>query len=58
MFLNMIRALKGSDASNVNDEEPAAHEVEFSDDEAEASHKSILKKKRCVYELPPPISCL
>lgn len=42
-----VRALgKGSDASNVFDEEPAAHELEFSDDEAEQAHKRSLKKAR------------
>ncbi|KAK0233596.1 Gar1/Naf1 RNA binding region-domain-containing protein [Armillaria fumosa] len=35
--------IKGSDASNLYDEEPAVHELEFSDDEAEATHKRNLK---------------
>lgn len=43
--MNRIKHLKGSDASNVHDEEPAAEELEFSDDEAEAAHKSNLKKR-------------
>jgi H/ACA ribonucleoprotein complex non-core subunit NAF1 len=37
--------MKGSDASNVYDEEPADHELEFSDDEAESAFKSSLKRK-------------
>jgi H/ACA ribonucleoprotein complex non-core subunit NAF1 len=37
--------LKGSDASNVHDEEPADDELEFSDDEAEAAYRSHLKRK-------------
>ncbi|KAK0481751.1 Gar1/Naf1 RNA binding region-domain-containing protein [Armillaria novae-zelandiae] len=35
--------IRGSDASNLFDEEPAVHELEFSDDEAEAAHKRNLK---------------
>ncbi|KAF8625222.1 hypothetical protein AX15_005522 [Amanita polypyramis BW_CC] len=46
VFVREIRKLKGSDASNVHDEEPAEDEVEFSDDEAEAAHRSRMKKKR------------
>ncbi|KAK0505712.1 Gar1/Naf1 RNA binding region-domain-containing protein [Armillaria luteobubalina] len=38
--------IKGSDASNLYDEEPAVHELEFSDDEAEAAHKRDLKHGR------------
>ncbi|KAK0465542.1 Gar1/Naf1 RNA binding region-domain-containing protein [Desarmillaria tabescens] len=38
--------IKGSDASNIYDEEPAAYELEFSDDEAEAAHKRNLKNGR------------
>lgn len=45
VFMQQIRAMKGSDASNMNDEEPADHELEFSDDEAEAEHRRNLKKK-------------
>lgn len=45
VFLNRIKHLKGSDASNVHDEEPDDDELEFSDDEAEAAHKSALKQK-------------
>ena len=45
VFVNQIKALKGSDASNVHDEEPADDELEFSDDEAEAAYRSQLKRK-------------
>jgi hypothetical protein len=48
IFLNEIERMKGSDASNVHDEEPADHELEFSDDEAEAAFRSSLKRK-CAY---------
>jgi H/ACA ribonucleoprotein complex non-core subunit NAF1 len=47
VFVNQIKALRGSDASNVHDEEPADDELEFSDDEAEAAYRSRLKRK-CV----------
>uniref|UniRef100_A0A0W0F1S4 H/ACA ribonucleoprotein complex non-core subunit NAF1 n=1 Tax=Moniliophthora roreri TaxID=221103 RepID=A0A0W0F1S4_MONRR len=46
VFARRIAAMKGSDASNMNDEEPADHELDFSDDEAEAEFKRNLKKKR------------
>ncbi|KAJ4485781.1 Gar1/Naf1 RNA binding region-domain-containing protein [Lentinula aciculospora] len=46
VFMRQIQAMKGSDASNMNDEEPAEHELEFSDDEAEVEHRRNLKKKR------------
>ncbi|KAJ4485070.1 Gar1/Naf1 RNA binding region-domain-containing protein [Lentinula edodes] len=46
VFMRQIQAMKGSDASNMNDEEPADHELDFSDDEAEAEHRRNLKKKR------------
>jgi H/ACA ribonucleoprotein complex non-core subunit NAF1 len=39
VFVKQIRQVKGSDASNVHDEEPAEDEVEFSDDEKEAAFK-------------------
>jgi len=44
VFVSLIKALRGSDASNVHDEEPGDDELEFSDDEAEAAHRSRLKK--------------
>ena len=43
VFTQGLRGIKGSDASNMHDEEPAAHEIEFSDDEAEAEYKRQLK---------------
>ncbi|ODN00927.1 H/ACA ribonucleoprotein complex non-core subunit NAF1 [Orchesella cincta] len=43
VFLAQLRKLKGSDASWVNDIEPPADEVEFSDDEME---RNARKKKR------------
>ncbi|KAK7058479.1 hypothetical protein VNI00_002113 [Paramarasmius palmivorus] len=46
VFTRQIAAMKGSDASNMNDEEPADHELDFSDDEAEAEFKRNLKKRR------------
>lgn len=45
MFVNQIKAFKGSDASNVHDEEVGDDEIEFSDDEKEAEYKSRLKRK-------------
>ena len=39
VFVQQIKHLKGSDASNVHDEEPGEDELEFSDDEQEAAHK-------------------
>ena len=35
--ISQIKAYKGSDASNMHDEEPGEDEIEFSDDEAEAA---------------------
>ncbi|KAG6910493.1 hypothetical protein DXG01_009912 [Tephrocybe rancida] len=46
VFLSYLKRLKGSDASNVHDEEPADNELEFSDDEAEAAYKASIKRKR------------
>lgn len=45
--------MKGSDASNIWDEEVAAHEMEFSDDEEEAEYRRRLKAE-CVL---PPAAC-
>jgi H/ACA ribonucleoprotein complex non-core subunit NAF1 len=47
VFVTELSRLRGSDASNVHDEEPAEYEIEFSDDEAEAAHKARLRG-RCV----------
>lgn len=46
VFTKALRAQKGSDASNLHDEEVDENEVEFSDDEAEAEYKRMLKEKR------------
>lgn len=39
VFPGALAGLKGSDASNIHDEEPDEHELDFSDDEAEAKYK-------------------
>ncbi|KIY51311.1 NAF1-domain-containing protein [Fistulina hepatica ATCC 64428] len=44
--IRRIRGVKGSDASNVHDEEPAEDELDFSDDEAEARHRAQLKRRK------------
>jgi H/ACA ribonucleoprotein complex non-core subunit NAF1 len=41
-----LKAFKGSDASNLHDEEVGDEEIEFSDDEKEAEHKRRLKQKK------------
>ena len=46
VFTQALKSFKGSDASNLHDEEVGDEEVEFSDDEAEAEHKRQLKQKR------------
>ncbi|CDO73451.1 hypothetical protein BN946_scf185013.g86 [Trametes cinnabarina] len=46
VFVRQLRQYKGSDASNVHDEEPAEDELEFSDDEQEAAHKRALAQRR------------
>ncbi|KAH9041340.1 NAF1-domain-containing protein [Lactarius pseudohatsudake] len=46
VFVAELTRLRGSDASNVHDEEPAEYEVEFSDDEAEATYKAKLRERR------------
>lgn len=45
VFVAELSRLRGSDASNVHDEEPGEYELEFSDDEAEAKHKGKLKDR-------------
>ncbi|KAK5625362.1 hypothetical protein RRF57_001078 [Xylaria bambusicola] len=45
-FTEMLKANKGTDASNWHDEEVAEDEIEFSDDEKEAEHKRQLKAKK------------
>ncbi|GAA6031452.1 hypothetical protein NBRC10512_001972 [Rhodotorula toruloides] len=46
VFTRDLRHIKGSDASNIWDEEVAAHEVEFSDDEEEAEYRKRIKAER------------
>lgn len=46
VFTQPLRAQKGSDASNIHDEEVGEHEIEFSDDEAEAEYKRRKKQTR------------
>ncbi|KAL4062969.1 Gar1/Naf1 RNA binding region-domain-containing protein [Scleroderma yunnanense] len=46
VFVNQLKKLRGSDASNIHDEEPAEDEVDFSDDEKEAAFKQQRKRRR------------
>lgn len=46
VFTQPLRSYKGSDASNLHDEEVGDDELEFSDDEAEAEHKRQVKMQR------------
>ena len=43
VFTHSLKTFKGSDASNLHDEEVADDEIEFSDDEAEAEHRKKVK---------------
>lgn len=43
LFTSALRQIKGSDASNVYDEEVDDKEMEFSDDEDERAHKKMLE---------------
>lgn len=43
VFTRELRAMKGSDASNVWDEEVGAAEIEFSDDEQEQEYRRAQK---------------
>ncbi|KAG6004045.1 hypothetical protein E4U21_001441 [Claviceps maximensis] len=45
VFTEPLKNLKGSDASNIHDEEVADEEMEFSDDEKEAEYKKAKKQK-------------
>ena len=50
VFVGQIRGLKGSDASNVHDEEPGDDELEFfSDDEAESAYRNRLKRRSFLF---------
>ncbi|KAG8847527.1 hypothetical protein FRB96_001574 [Tulasnella sp. 330] len=46
VFTRALKQLKGSDASNIFDEEVGEDDMEFSDDEQEAEHKRALREKR------------
>ncbi|KAK3389631.1 Gar1/Naf1 RNA binding region-domain-containing protein [Podospora didyma] len=46
IFTQELKTLKGTDASNIHDEEVAPEEMEFSDDEKEAEAKQKLKQKK------------
>jgi H/ACA ribonucleoprotein complex non-core subunit NAF1 len=46
VFTQSLKAYKGSDASNMHDEEVGEEEVEFSDDEAELEYKRRLKQRK------------
>ncbi|KAK4144597.1 Gar1/Naf1 RNA binding region-domain-containing protein [Dichotomopilus funicola] len=46
VFTQPLKEVKGTDASNLHDEELPADEMEFSDDEKEAEYKRALKQKR------------
>ncbi|OIW28272.1 NAF1-domain-containing protein [Coniochaeta ligniaria NRRL 30616] len=46
VFTQELKGIKGTDASNLHDEEVAADEMEFSDDEKEAEYKRQLKAKK------------
>ncbi|KAH0557107.1 hypothetical protein GP486_005102 [Trichoglossum hirsutum] len=46
VFTQPLKALKGSDASNLHDEEVGEDEIEFSDDEAEAEYRKRVKLEK------------
>ncbi|KAH6632272.1 Gar1/Naf1 RNA binding region-domain-containing protein [Chaetomium tenue] len=46
VFTQPLKEAKGTDASNLHDEELPAEEMEFSDDEKEAEYKRAQKQKR------------
>ncbi|KAG6230490.1 hypothetical protein E4U34_000674 [Claviceps purpurea] len=46
VFTQPLKNLKGSDASNIHDEEVGDEEMEFSDDEKEAEYKKAKKQQR------------
>lgn len=46
IFTEPLKNVKGSDASNLYDEEAGDDEMEFSDDEKEAEHKRAVKQKK------------
>lgn len=46
VFTQPLKAYKGSDASNLHDEEVGVDEMEFSDDEKEAEYKRMMKQAK------------
>lgn len=46
VFTKALQSVKGSDASNIHDEEIGGDEIEFSDDEAEAEYKRQKKLQK------------
>lgn len=46
VFTQPLRNLKGTDASNIHDEEVKEDDMEFSDDEQEALHKREIKERK------------
>lgn len=46
VFTKTLQAMKGSDASNLHDEEVGDDEMEFSDDEAEAEYRRKIKQQK------------
>ena len=46
VFTQPLKSFKGSDASNIHDEEVGDDELEFSDDEAEAEYKRKIKVQK------------
>lgn len=46
IFTKELKASKGSDASNIHDEEINENEQEFSDDEEEMKYKSLMKSTK------------
>lgn len=46
VFTQPLKGLKGSDASNLHDEEVGDDEMEFSDDEKEMEYKRAIKQKK------------
>lgn len=57
IFVAELSKLRGSDASNVHDEEPGEHELEFSDDEAEGKHRAKLRDRSVSLFVVSPAGC-
>lgn len=56
VFTHTLKAKKGTDASNLFDEEAGVEEVEFSDDEREAEYKRELKNRKKTQKSDRPLS--